>query len=40
MEALCQPGDVVVGISTSGNSRNVCAALEKARQLQGLQRSQ
>lgn len=31
VEALCQPGDVVVGISTSGNSRNVCAALEKAR---------
>jgi D-sedoheptulose 7-phosphate isomerase len=33
VEALCQPGDVLVGISTSGNSRNVCAALEKARQL-------
>jgi D-sedoheptulose 7-phosphate isomerase len=33
VEALCRPGDVVVGISTSGNSRNVCAALEKARQL-------
>jgi D-sedoheptulose 7-phosphate isomerase len=30
VEALCQPGDVLVGISTSGNSRNVCAALEKA----------
>jgi D-sedoheptulose 7-phosphate isomerase len=33
VEALCQPGDVLVGISTSGNSRNVCAALEKARAL-------
>jgi len=33
LEALCAPGDVVVGISTSGKSRNVCAALEKARQL-------
>jgi D-sedoheptulose 7-phosphate isomerase len=33
VEALCQPGDVLVGISTSGNSRNVCAALEKARWL-------
>lgn len=34
VEALCQPGDVVVGISTSGNSRNVCAALAKAREKQ------
>lgn len=33
VEALCAKGDVVVGISTSGNSRNVCAALETARQL-------
>src|SRR5450755_4210651 len=24
IEALCAPGDVVVGISTSGNSPNVC----------------
>jgi D-sedoheptulose 7-phosphate isomerase len=32
VEALCRPGDVVVGISTSGNSRNVCAALQKAHQ--------
>jgi D-sedoheptulose 7-phosphate isomerase len=31
IEALCAPGDVVVGISTSGNSKNVCAALETAR---------
>jgi D-sedoheptulose 7-phosphate isomerase len=35
IEALCVPGDVVVGISTSGNSRNVCAALEAARGLGG-----
>jgi len=33
VEAHCQPGDVLVGISTSGNSKNVCAALAKARQL-------
>jgi len=33
VEALCTKGDVVVGISTSGNSRNVCAALETARGL-------
>ena len=26
-------GDVLVGISTSGNSKNVCAALAKAREL-------
>ena len=31
VEALCVAGDVVVGISTSGNSRNVCLALEAAR---------
>jgi D-sedoheptulose 7-phosphate isomerase len=33
VEALCVQGDVVVGISTSGNSRNVCLALQTARQL-------
>jgi D-sedoheptulose 7-phosphate isomerase len=33
VEALCQPGDVVVGLSTSGNSKNVCIALESARGL-------
>lgn len=33
VEALCVEGDVVVGLSTSGNSRNVCLALEKARSL-------
>ncbi len=31
VEALAQPGDVVVGISTSGTSRNVLLALESAR---------
>ena len=35
VDALCQPGDVVVGISTSGNSRNVCEALQKTRQIGG-----
>jgi D-sedoheptulose 7-phosphate isomerase len=33
VEALCQPGDVFVGISTSGNSRNVAVALQRARQI-------
>lgn len=33
VEALCTRGDVVVGISTSGNSRNVCIALETARKI-------
>ena len=33
VEALCAPGDVVVGISTSGNSRNVCLGLEAAKAL-------
>jgi D-sedoheptulose 7-phosphate isomerase len=31
VEALCSVGDVAVGISTSGNSKNVCRALEEAR---------
>lgn len=31
IEALGQPGDVAWGISTSGNSRNVVAGLERAR---------
>jgi D-sedoheptulose 7-phosphate isomerase len=35
VEALGLPGDLIVGISTSGNSRNVIAALETARS-QGL----
>jgi D-sedoheptulose 7-phosphate isomerase len=33
VEALCAPGDVAVGISTSGNSKNVCLALEQARSM-------
>lgn len=32
VEALCQPGDVFVGISTSGNSRNVAVASLRARE--------
>ena len=28
---LARPGDVLVGISTSGNARNVCAAMEAAK---------
>jgi D-sedoheptulose 7-phosphate isomerase len=31
VEALARPGDVLVGLSTSGSSENVCAALESAR---------
>lgn len=31
--ALGQRGDVLIGISTSGNSRNVCLALEAAREI-------
>src|SRR3984893_13366071 len=30
VEALCVAGDVLVGISTSGKSKNVCLALEAA----------
>ena len=33
VEALAKPGDVAVGISTSGNSPNVVAALRKAKEL-------
>ena len=33
VEALAKPGDVVWGISTSGNSPNVVAALQKGREL-------
>ncbi len=33
VEALCTKGDVLVGISTSGSSKNVCAALQTARQM-------
>jgi len=31
VHVLGRPGDVLVGISTSGNSRNVAAALQTAR---------
>ncbi len=31
VEAICGPGDVVIGISTSGKSRNVIEALKKAK---------
>jgi len=33
VEALCTPGDVVVGITTSGNSENVIRGLRKAHDL-------
>jgi D-sedoheptulose 7-phosphate isomerase len=33
IEALCQAGDVVVGLTTSGNSQNVCNAVQCARTL-------
>ncbi len=33
VEALCGPEDVVIGISTSGNSKNVCEALHEARRI-------
>ena len=33
VEALCTPADLVVGFSTSGNSRNVVLGIEKAREI-------
>jgi len=33
VEALGRPGDLLIGLSTSGNSRNVLAALEVGRRL-------
>lgn len=36
VEALAAPGDVVLGISTSGNSPNVRLALLRARQIEGV----
>ena len=33
LEGLAQPGDIAVGLSTSGNSSNVIRGLEKAREL-------
>jgi len=37
VEALCRPGDLLVGLSTSGNSANVLRAMERAGEL-GVQR--
>lgn len=37
VEALCRPGDMLVGLSTSGNSANVLKALEVAARL-GVER--
>ena len=34
VEALGQPGDIFLGISTSGNSPNILRALEQARKMQ------
>ena len=34
--SLCRPGDVVIGISTSGNSENVIRALVAARTLDAV----
>ncbi|PAW95745.1 phosphoheptose isomerase [Mucilaginibacter sp. MD40] len=34
VEALSQPGDLVIGISTSGNSENVLRGLEMAKNIQ------
>lgn len=36
VEALCGPGDVLVGLSTSGNSPNVCNAIECARAMEAF----
>ena len=33
IEAFCRKGDVVVGLSTSGNSKNVILAMERAKEL-------
>jgi len=36
VDAVCQPGDVIVGFSTSGESRNVCAALRRGRAVRAV----
>ena len=36
IDALCTPGDVVIGISTSGNSRNVIEAMTLAREREAV----
>ena len=33
IDGACHPGDVLIGISTSGNSKNICNAFRKAREL-------
>lgn len=33
IDGACKPGDVLVGISTSGNSQNICNAFRKAKDL-------
>ncbi|MBR6117678.1 MAG: D-sedoheptulose 7-phosphate isomerase [Paludibacteraceae bacterium] len=33
IDGACKPGDVLVGISTSGNSKNICNAFRKAKEL-------
>lgn len=33
VEAMGEEGDVLIGISTSGHSRNVCLAMDKAREI-------
>jgi D-sedoheptulose 7-phosphate isomerase len=33
VEAMCKKGDILIGLSTSGNSRNVINALEKANEM-------
>lgn len=33
VESLCQPGDIVVGLSTSGNSPNVLLGINRAKEL-------
>ena len=33
IDGACKPGDVLVGISTSGNSKNICNAFGKAKDL-------
>lgn len=33
VEALCRPGDLVIGISTSGNSENVIRGLDAAKRI-------
>lgn len=33
VEALCAPEDVLIAISTSGNSRSICAAVEEAKSI-------